>query len=94
MAHQRNVAKQGLVAANSETRQTGARDADELARRIATGAGVGSIARQGLKNCRQTIRITGWEEFIQESGEGYLLADAGSEARGDKGVLNSDDWKM
>ena len=32
------------------------------------------------------------EEGLQEGGEGYLAAQAGSLARGDKGVLNSEDW--
>ena len=94
----RNVARD--VAANGSStmagsilRQTGARDADELARRIATGAGVGSIARQGLKIAGKQSGLQAGEEFIQESGEGLFAADAGSEARGDKGVLSADDWK-
>ncbi|HNL81090.1 MAG TPA: hypothetical protein PKL69_12205, partial [Agitococcus sp.] len=94
----RNVARD-VVANGSSTmagsilRQTGARDADELARRIATGAGVGSIARQGLKIAGKQSGLQAGEEFIQESGEGLFAADAGSEARGDKGVLSADDWK-
>jgi hypothetical protein len=90
----RDVAASGANrAANSILRQTGARDTGELARRIAAGEGVGSIARQGLKIAGKQSGLQTVEEGTQEWGEGLFAADAGSEARGDKGVLSADDWK-
>ena len=42
---------------------------------------------QALKQGKQALK-----KDYKRGGEGYLAAQAGSLARGDKGVLNGEDW--
>ncbi len=85
------AAKEGSrsVIAQNILRQTSAADVAELSKRIAANVGV---APQLAKVMGKQAAFQGAEEFLQEGGEGYFANKVGSQARGDKGNLNQQDW--